>query len=214
MTAESVIRVLLVDDHAVVRNGVRLMLGTSDDIEVAGEAQTASDALLLARTQSFDVALVDVALPDRNGLELVRPLRAQQPTLAVLMLSIYAEEVYALRAIKHGAAGYLTKSVSAETLIAAVRKVHSGGKYITASLAERFAQHVGEALGPAHETLSDRELEVLKLIAGGESLANIAITLHLSPNTVTTYRARICQKIGLRSNAQLARYALEHGLLV
>ncbi|MFM0517773.1 MULTISPECIES: response regulator transcription factor [Caballeronia] len=214
MTAESVIRVLLVDDHAVVRNGVRLMLGTSDDIEVAGEAQTASDALLLARTQSFDVALVDVALPDRNGLELVRPLRAQQPTLAVLMLSIYAEEVYALRAIKHGAAGYLTKSVSAETLIAAVRKVHSGGKYITASLAERFAQHVGEALGPAHETLSDRELEVLKLIAGGESLANIATTLHLSPNTVTTYRARICQKIGLRSNAQLARYALEYGLLV
>jgi len=214
MTAESAIRVLLVDDHAVVRNGVRLMLGTSDDIEVAGEAQTASDALLLARTQSFDVALVDVALPDRNGLELVRPLRAQQPTLAVLMLSIYAEEVYALRAIKHGAAGYLTKSVSAETLIAAVRKVHSGGKYITASLAERFAQHVGEALGPAHETLSDRELEVLKLIAGGESLANIAITLHLSPNTVTTYRARICQKIGLKSNAQLARYALEHGLLV
>ncbi|GJH25290.1 response regulator transcription factor [Caballeronia sp. EK] len=214
MTAESVIRVLLVDDHAVVRNGVRLMLGTSDDIEVAGEAQTASDALLLARTQSFDVALVDVALPDRNGLELVRPLRAQQPTLAVLMLSIYAEEVYALRAIKHGAAGYLTKSVSAETLIAAVRKVHSGGKYITASLAERFAQHVGEALGPAHETLSDRELEVLKLIAGGESLANIATTLHLSPNTVTTYRARICQKIGLKSNAQLARYALEHGLLV
>jgi DNA-binding NarL/FixJ family response regulator len=214
MTAESAIRVLLVDDHAVVRNGVRLMLGTSDDIEVAGEAQTASDALLLARTQSFDVALVDVALPDRNGLELVRPLRAQQPTLAVLMLSIYAEEVYALRAIKHGAAGYLTKSVSAETLIAAVRKVHSGGKYITASLAERFAQHVGEALGPAHETLSDRELEVLKLIAGGESLANIATTLHLSPNTVTTYRARICQKIGLKSNAQLARYALEHGLLV
>ncbi|MDR5744625.1 response regulator transcription factor [Caballeronia sp. LZ029] len=214
MTAESVIRVLLVDDHAVVRNGVRLMLGTSDDIEVAGEAQTASDALLLARTQSFDVALVDVALPDRNGLELVRPLRAQQPTLAVLMLSIYAEEVYALRAIKHGAAGYLTKSVSAETLIAAVRKVHSGGKFITASLAERFAQHLGEALGPAHETLSDRELEVLKLIAGGESLANIATTLHLSPNTVTTYRARICQKIGLKSNAQLARYALEHGLLV
>lgn len=214
MTAESAIRVLLVDDHAVVRNGVRLMLGTSDDIEVAGEAQTASDALLLARTQSFDVALVDVALPDRNGLELVRPLRAQQPTLAVLMLSIYAEEVYALRAIKHGAAGYLTKSVSAETLIAAVRKVHSGGKYITASLAERFAQHVGETLGPALETLSDRELEVLKLIAGGESLANIATTLHLSPNTVTTYRARICQKIGLKSNAQLARYALEHGLLV
>lgn len=214
MTAESVIRVLLVDDHAVVRNGVRLMLGTSDDIEVAGEAQTASDALLLAKTQSFDVALVDVALPDRNGLELVRPLRAQQPTLAVLMLSIYAEEVYALRAIKHGAAGYLTKSVSAETLIAAVRKVHSGGKFITASLAERFAQHLGEALGPAHETLSDRELEVLKLIAGGESLANIATMLHLSPNTVTTYRARICQKIGLKSNAQLARYALEHGLLV
>jgi DNA-binding NarL/FixJ family response regulator len=213
MPAESVIRVLLVDDHAVVRNGVRLMLGTSDDIEVAAEAQTAADALLLAKTQSFDVALVDVALPDRNGLELVKSLRTQQPALAVLMLSIYAEEVYALRAIKHGAAGYLTKSVSAETLIAAVRKVHSGGRFITPSLAERFAEHFGEALGPAHEALSDRELEVLKLIAGGESLAHIATTLHLSPNTVTTYRARICQKIGLKSNAQLARYALEHGLL-
>lgn len=214
MPADSMIRVLLVDDHAVVRNGVRLMLGTSDDIEVTGEAQTASDALLLAKAQPFDVALIDIALPDRSGLELLKCMRTQQPAVAVLMLSIYAEEVYALRAIKHGAAGYLTKSVSTETLLAAVRKAHSGGKFITPALAERFAAHLEDASESPHEALSDRELEVLKLIAGGESLAHIAAALHLSPNTVTTYRARICQKIGLKTNAQLTRYALDHGLLL
>ena len=214
MRPESSIKVLLVDDHAVVRNGVRLMLGTANDIEVAAEAETARDALSLAQAQRFDVALIDIALPDRSGLELLKSLRTQQPALAVLILSIYSEEVYALRAIRLGASGYLTKSTPAKTLIAAVRKAHAGGRYVSPELAERLAQHLGNTRTASHEALSDRELEVLKLLARGESLARIAETLHLSPNTVTTYRARICQKMQLKSNAELTRYALEQGLLM
>jgi DNA-binding NarL/FixJ family response regulator len=211
---ERSIKVLLVDDHAVVRNGVRLMLGTATDIEVVAEAETARDALNLAQAQRFDVTLIDIALPDRSGLDLLKSLRTQQPALAVLILSIYSEEVYALRAIRLGASGYLTKSTPAKTLIAAVRKAHAGGRYVSPELAERLAQHLGSTSTASHEALSDRELEVLKLIARGESLARIAETLHLSPNTVTTYRARICRKMQLKSNAQLTRYALEHGLLL
>jgi len=211
---ESSIKVLLVDDHAVVRNGVRLMLSTATDIEVVAEAETARDALNLAQAQRFDVTLIDIALPDRSGLDLLKSLRTQHPALAVLILSIYSEEVYALRAIRLGASGYLTKSTPAKTLIAAVRKAHAGGRYVSPELAERLAQHLGSTSTASHEGLSDRELEVLKLIARGESLARIAETLHLSPNTVTTYRARICQKMQLKSNAQLTRYALEHGLLL
>lgn len=214
MRPERNIKVLLVDDHAVVRNGVRLMLSTATDIEVVAEAETARDALNLAHAQRFDVALIDIALPDRSGLDLLKSLRTQHPALAVLILSIYSEEVYALRAIRLGASGYLTKSTPAKTLIAAVRKAHAGGRYVSPELAERLAQHLGSTGTASHEALSDRELEVLKLIARGESLARIAETLHLSPNTVTTYRARICQKMQLKSNAQLTRYALEHGLLL
>jgi len=211
---ESSIKVLLVDDHAVVRNGVRLMLSTATDIEVVAEAETARDALNLAQAQRFDVTLIDIALPDRSGLDLLKSLRTQHPALAVLILSIYSEEVYALRAIRLGASGYLTKSTPTKILIAAVRKAHAGGRYVSPELAERLAQHLGSTSTASHEGLSDRELEVLKLIARGESLARIAETLHLSPNTVTTYRARICQKMQLKSNAQLTRYALEHGLLL
>ena len=214
MRPERSIKVLLVDDHAVVRHGVRLMLGTATDIKVAAEAETARDALNLAQAQRFDVTLIDIALPDRSGLDLLKSLRTQHPALAVLILSIYSEEVYALRAIRLGASGYLTKSTPTKILIAAVRKAHAGGRYVSPELAERLAQHLGSTSTASHEGLSDRELEVLKLIARGESLARIAETLHLSPNTVTTYRARICQKMQLKSNAQLTRYALEHGLLL
>ena len=214
MRPERNIKVLLVDDHAVVRNGVRLMLSTATDIEVVAEAETARDALNLAQAQRFDVTLIDIALPDRSGLDLLKSLRTQHPALAVLILSIYSEEVYALRAIRLGASGYLTKSTPTKILIAAVRKAHAGGRYVSPELAERLAQHLGSTSTASHEGLSDRELEVLKLIARGESLARIAETLHLSPNTVTTYRARICQKMQLKSNAQLTRYALEHGLLL
>jgi DNA-binding NarL/FixJ family response regulator len=208
------ISVLLVDDHTVVRNGVRLMLGTVSDIEVTGEAETAQAALELIQRQDFKVALVDIALPDRSGLDLLKLIRVKKPALPVLMLSMYSEEIYAVRALKHGAAGYLTKNSPTATLVGAIRKAAAGGKYISAALAEQFASNIGGNAAVSHEALSDRELEVLKLLVSGDSLAAIAKTLHLSPNTVTTYRSRICQKLRLKSNAELTRYALEQGLLL
>jgi len=213
MTNEA-ISVLLVDDHTVVRNGVRLMLGTASDIQVTGEAETAQEALDLVQHQDFNVALVDIALPDRSGLDLLKLIRVKKPALPVLMLSMYSEEIYALRALKHGAAGYLTKNSPTATLVGAIRKAAAGGKYISPALAEQFACNVGGSPTVSHEALSDRELEVLKLLVSGDSLAAIAKTLHLSPNTVTTYRSRNCNKLRLKSNAELTRYALEQGLLL
>ncbi len=208
------IKVLLVDDHTVARNGVRLMLSSASEIRVVGEAATASDALRLVRDQNFDVALVDVALPGKNGLDLLKSLRVAQPGLAVLILSTYSEEIYALRALKLGAAGYLTKDSPTATLIAAVRKAATGGKYVSPSLAEKFVGMISGQSVASHEALSNRELEVLKLLARGESLIRIGELLHLSPKTVTTYRTRILEKMGLASNAELTRYAVENGLLV
>jgi DNA-binding NarL/FixJ family response regulator len=208
------IKVLLVDDHAIVRNGVRLMLGEADDVAVEGEADTARRALQLVREQDFDVALVDIALPDKNGLDLLKLLRAEKPKLAVLILSTYTEEIYAMRAFKLGAAGYLTKDSPTSALITAVRKAAAGGKHVSPALMEKLANMIGGGAVGSHEALSNRELEVLKLIAAGESLVNIAETLHLSPHTVTTYRARILEKMGLNSNAELTRYAVENGLLM
>ena len=207
------IKVLLVDDHAVVRNGIRLMLGASADIEVAGEAETAQDALRVAEGQDFDVVLVDINLPDKSGLDLIKRLRGQRSRPAVVVLSAYPEEVYALRAFKHGAAAYVNKRSGADVIVAAVRKAATGGKYVSPAMMERFAGMIGGDQVAAHHELSDRELEVLKLVAAGESLVRVAELLHLSPSTVTTYRSRVLEKMGMKSNAELTRYALENGLL-
>jgi DNA-binding NarL/FixJ family response regulator len=208
------IKVLLVDDHAIVRNGVRLMLGEADDIAVEGEAESAQSALQLIRSQEFDVALLDIAMPDKNGLDLLKQMRAEQPKLAVLILSTYSEEIYAMRAFKLGAAGYLTKDSPTSALINAVRKAASGGKHVSPAMMEKLVTAIGGGEVGSHEALSNRELEVLKLIANGASLVKIADTLHLSPHTVTTYRSRILEKMGMSSNAELTRYAIENGLLV
>jgi DNA-binding NarL/FixJ family response regulator len=208
------IRVLLVDDHVIVRNGVRLMLGEADDITVEGEAESAQSALQLIRSQEFDVALLDIAMPDKNGLDLLKQMRAEQPKLAVLILSTYSEEIYAMRAFKLGAAGYLTKDSPTSALINAVRKAASGGKHVSPAMMEKLVTAIGGGEVGSHEALSNRELEVLKLIASGASLVKIADALHLSPHTVTTYRSRILEKMGLSSNAELTRYAIENGLLV
>jgi DNA-binding NarL/FixJ family response regulator len=207
------IKVLLIDDHAVVRDGMRLMLSSASDIEVVGEAETAQEGLRIVGEQHFDVVLVDINLPDKSGLELLKLLREKRPALAVLILSMYAEEIYAVRALKHGAAGYLTKSCTAAMVVAAVRKVAAGGKYVSAAMADKLAGMIGGGSICSHEVLSDRELEVLRLVAIGESLVRIAEALHLSPSTVTTYRARILEKMGMKSNAELTRYAFENGLL-
>lgn len=208
------IRVLLVDDHTVARSGVRLMLQAAQDIDVIAEAEDAQTAMRLARTDKFDVALVDIALPDKNGLELLRLLRMDHKKLAVLVLSMYSEEVYALRAFKLGAAGYLSKTSPAALLEAAIRKAAAGGRYISPAIAEKFASMLSGETLTSFEALSDRELEVLKLIATGESLVKIADKLHLSASTVTTYRRRILEKIGLSTNAEMTQYAREHGLLM
>jgi DNA-binding NarL/FixJ family response regulator len=207
------IRVLLVDDHAIARNGVRLMLSTADDIDVAGEAGNAVEAMAKVAAEPFDVALLDITMPGKNGLDLLKAMRAAHARPAVLILSTYSEEVYAVRALKLGAAGYLTKDVPTAVLVAAVRKAAAGGKYVSPALVEKLASMIGGAAAGGHETLSDREFEVFKLIARGESLVRIGEQLHLSPNTVTTYRTRIMEKMGLASNAELTRYALEQGII-
>jgi DNA-binding NarL/FixJ family response regulator len=207
------IRVLLVDDHVIARSGVRLMLGTADDISVAGEAANAHDGLQLALAEEFDVALVDITMPGKNGLDLLKSLRTARPKLAVLILSTYSEEIYAIRALRLGAAGYLTKDAPTAILVAAVRKAAAGGKYVSPALMEKLASLVGGGGGASHETLSNRELDVFKLLATGSSLVHIGATLHLSPNTVTTYRARILEKMSMGSNAELTRYALENGII-
>ena len=210
----STIKVLLVDDHAIARNGVRLMLGTADDICVTGEADNAQTGLQLAQAEAFDVALVDITMPGMNGLDLLRQLRAARPRMAVLMLSTYAEDIYAIRALKLGAAGYLTKDAPTNVLVAAVRKVAGGGKHVSPAMLDKLASLIGGGgAGASHESLSNRELEVFKLIAAGESLVQVGKVLHLSPNTVTTYRARIMEKMGLTSNAELVRYALDNGII-
>lgn len=207
------ITVLLVDDHAIARNGVRLMLGTAADISVEGEAGNAVEAMERVAERSFDVALVDIKMPGKNGLDLLKTLRSEYPRMAVLVLSTYSEEIYAVRALKSGASGYLTKDAPTATLVEAVRKAAAGGKHVSPALLEKLATLVGGGPSGDHEELSNRELEVFKLIAQGESLVRIGEKLHLSPNTVTTYRSRILEKMGMSSNAELTRYALEHGLI-
>jgi DNA-binding NarL/FixJ family response regulator len=208
------ISVLLVDDHAMVRNGARMMLNSAEDICVMAEAENAHEAMSKILEYKFDVALVDISMPGKNGLELLKMLKAEQPKIAVLMLSMYSEDAYAVRAFKLGAAGYLTKNCPEATLIEAVRKAASGKKYVSNAFVEKFAELLGGGNFTSHDSLSDRELEVLKLIAQGESLVNIGTTLHLSPSTVTTYRARILQKMGMKSNAELTRYATQNGLVI
>lgn len=207
------IEVILVDNHAIVRNGVRLMLSEASDIAVEGEADNAQQALALIRERHFDVALLDIAMPGNSGLDLLKLLRSEAPKMAVLILSTYSEEIYAMRALKSGAAGYLNKDTATNELIAAVRKAAAGGKHVSPALVEKLVHVIGGGGMDSHESLSNRELEVMKMIAAGDSLVKIAETLHLSPHTVTTYRSRILAKMGFGSNAELTRYAIEHCIL-
>jgi DNA-binding NarL/FixJ family response regulator len=208
------LEILVVDDHAVVREGLKRILDECDECVIAAEAGTVGEALVWLRQRTFDLVLLDISLPERTGLELLKTIKKELPSLPVLVLSAYAEDYYAVRAFKDGADGYLNKQSAMDSLIVAIRKVASGGKYLTPALAERIALEIGtRADRAAHETLSDREFEILKLIARGLSLKDIAERLHISPKTVTTYRARILEKTGLMSNAELTRYMLENNLL-
>jgi DNA-binding NarL/FixJ family response regulator len=208
------IKVLLVDDHDVVRDGVRLMLSSVDDIEIESEARSVQEAASLINERHFDVALIDISMPGQNGLELIERLRAKKPEIAALIFSIYSEKIYAIRALKLGAAGYLTKNAPATMLVNAIRKVASGGKFITPEIAEKLADTVGGAGVAPHEILTMRELEVLRLIAAGEKTSAIGKILNISPHTVATYKSRIFDKTGLRNERELFRYVFENSLFV
>ena len=208
------ISVLIVDDHTIVRDGLKQILAETSDIVVTAEAQNGQEAIEKVRQNGYDVVLLDVAMPGADGLSVMRVLRQEKPSAAVLVLSAYPEEQYAVRFLKAGAAGYLTKESASEELILAIRKVAQGGKYVTQSLAERLAVDLAsDADKPPHEALSDREYQVMRMIASGKTVGEIAEELTLSVKTVSTYRTRILEKLQLSNNADIIRYALTRGVV-
>jgi DNA-binding NarL/FixJ family response regulator len=207
------LRVLLVDDHAFVRQGVRHALGAGlGDVEF-GEAATPDDALALVRRERWDLVVLDIALPGRGGLETLRQLKRERPALPIVMLSMHSEDQYAVRALRDGAAGYVTKDSDPEVLVEAARTALAGRTFVSARAAEVLARAVRGDARELHETLSDRELEVLRGIALGKSLKEIAFDLALSEKTVATYRARLLEKMHMTSAAELIQYAVRHGLV-
>ena len=212
--AITVTRILLVDDHAVVRDGIKRMFDDRPGTVSFGEADSPESALKLAENAEWDVVILDITLGDRNGLEVLREVGKVRPRLPVLILSMHSEEQYARRAFRAGASGYLTKDCSREELVAAVQKVSTGSKYITPALAEKLIIDLERGTeGPPHETLSDREYEVLRLIASGKTVGEIAGILSLSDKTISTYRARILEKMGMKTNAELTHYAIQNKLV-
>lgn len=208
------IRILIADDHAIVREGLKQILAGREDLGVAGEASSFDEVLTKTREASFDVVVLDLALGDRSGLELLKHLKAEHPGLPILILSMHAEEQYAARLLKAGAAGYLTKGSAPKQLIEAVLRVAAGGRYISQAMSERLVFDLAEHANPVpHERLSDREFQVFELLAVGKGLTEIAMELNLSVKTISTHRARILTKMDLRNNADLIHYAIRHGLL-
>ncbi len=207
-------KILIADDHPVVRQGLRQMLAAETDLTVVGEAKNGNEVVELSRRIAWDVAVLDYNMPGRSGLELVKDLRHRFPGRAVLILSMYPEDRYAVRALKAGAAGYVTKDSAPEELVNAIRKVAKGGKYVSPALAERLASALESDGGKLlHETLSDREYQVMWMIASGRTVRQIADSLCLSPNTVSTHRTRILRKMQMKNNAELMHYAMRHKLV-
>ena len=208
------IRILIADDHAIVRRGLKQIVSEQADMIVASEAENAREVLDLVRTQKWDVVVLDINMPGRNGLEVLKELKRENPKLPVLILSIHPEDQYGVRVLKAGAAGYLTKDSAPDELVLAIRKVHRGGKYISASLAETLVYElVAKTDRPRHETLSDRELQVMTMIASGKTVGEIGEELSLSVKTISTYRARVLGKMNMRTNAELTQYAIQNQLL-
>ena len=207
------IQILIVDDHAVVRAGLKALLNEQADMTVAGEAASLAQARALLNSGPFDVLVLDLTLSGETGWELLDLAKRKQPPLAVLVLSAYREDQYAIQALKSGADGYLNKESAPEFLLGAIRRVAGGHKYVSAELADKFARSLGGTAGAAHDVLSAREFAVLRCIASGKTLVAIADEFHVSPKTITTHRSRILDKLGLANNAELTRYALEKGLL-
>jgi len=208
------VRVLIADDHAVVRQGIRQILSDAPEVRIVAEASTGAEALELMRESDVDLVILDLSMPGLNGLDVVRQLRHDSPAVRILVLSVHPEEQYAVRVMKAGASGYLTKDSAPEQLISALRYIAGGHKYVTATLAERLATELESGSDKLpHETLSDREYQVMLLLAEGLRVQDIAEKLTLSAKTVSTYRTRLLQKMNMRSSTEIVRYALRHGLI-
>jgi DNA-binding NarL/FixJ family response regulator len=214
MSDKATIRVFIADDHAIVREGLKQILAEQRDIIVAGEAENGNDAVRLFRKSRCHVMLLDISMPDRNGIEVLRLVTKEKPELAVLMLSMHREDQYAIRSLKAGAAGYLTKQSAPRELVTAIRQVASGQKYVSAALAQALAAQVGaDHETPPHETLSDREYQTLTMIASGKTVSEIANELSLSVKTISEYRARLLVKMKLKNSAELTHYAIRNHLV-
>lgn len=208
------ITLLIADDHAIFREGLKHILEEHPDIVVADEAANGWEVLDKVWKRDFDIVLLDISMPGMPAIDVLKRLKAEKPRLPVLILSMYPEDQYAVRFIRAGASGYLTKESAPDELITAIRRITSGRKYITSSLAERLADEIEPDAGkPLHDTLSDREYEVFRLIASGKTVTEIADALSLSVKTISTYRSRILEKMRMKTNAELMHYALKHGLL-
>jgi len=209
------IRVLIADDHTLVRKGLRQLLLQNRAVGVVDEAKDGKETIAKVSANPYDVVLLDISFPGRSGIEVLKQIRALRPKLPVLILSMYPEEQYAVRALRAGAAGYLTKESAPDELVEAIQKLARGGKYITASLADRLAEEVGEAWAEKmpHERLSDREYQVMCMIASGKTVKEIGAELNLSVKTISTHRTRILRKMGMKNNAQLTHYAIKYKLV-
>ncbi|MBC8096622.1 MAG: response regulator transcription factor [Akkermansiaceae bacterium] len=208
-------KILLTDDHAVVRHGLKQILADEFKKATFGEARNAQEALTKIWNESWDVVVLDITMPGRSGLEVLREIKKSKPKLPVLVLSMHPEGQFAVRVLKRGASGYMTKESAPEELVGAIKKVMAGGRYVSNSLAEKLATYLsgGDGQKPPQEKLSDREFQVLRLIASGKIVSEIAKELSLSVKTISTYRSRILEKMGMKNNAELMHYAMQHQLV-
>ena len=214
MTEKAIIRVFIADDHAIVREGLKQILAESPDIIVAGEAENGLDAIKLFRKSKCSVMLLDISMPDRSGIDVLKQVKKENPEIAVLMLSMHREDQYAIRSLKAGAAGYLTKQSAPRELVTAIRQVATGQKYVSAALAQELAATIGDDHDtPLHDTLSDREYQTMTMIASGKTVSTIAQELSLSVKTVSEYRARLLVKMKLKNSAELTHYAIKNQLI-
>jgi two-component system invasion response regulator UvrY len=208
------INILVADDHAVVRKGIVQIISADPGMAVVGEAQDGNELLERAKAVAADVVILDITMPNKNGLDVLKELRRARPKLPILVLSVHPEDQYAVRVLKAGAAGYMTKESAPEELIEAIRKVHQGGRYVSSSLAEKLALYLhADNEKPLHARLSDREYQVLCLIAQGKTVSEIAEEISLSVKTVSTYRVRLLEKMRMNTNSDLTRYALQNQLV-
>lgn len=209
-----VMKVIIADDHAVVRRGLIQILAEEDQLLLAREAENANEVFKLLRQDDWDIIILDISMPGKSGLEILKEVKQERPKVPILVLTSHPEEQYAIRVLKAGAAGYMTKESAPEHLVEVIRKITRGGKYISPTLAELLADNIGKNLEQApHESLSDREYQVLCLIASGKTVGEIAVQLSLSVKTVSTYRARILEKMMFKTNADLTHYALRNNLI-